>query len=332
MVKYTTTMAFKVSYRGKDGKQTSTVIEAESRAKLFAELQKRGISAIRVEETTAKAKKAKPATPAARKPSPLRGLFAGVVVIALAAAAWYYLLPAIEQVKAKREKKSTRIAEATPELAGQDDGTQQVLPIIEEKLPFWEQANTNGFTEMQVRKWRAHHMPPPAYTNDSALYESRLPYEIFDHPSENKIAFYLVHEPGEGLVGTPTFGHRFINDFLKSLEHPIIVTKDDSPEEAQLKRDMIEIKIELKQRMDAGEDLAEIMLETHNEYQRLAQYKYDIEKELQAFRKRDDVTIEDVDDFVAAANMLLDAKGIAPISLSPIARRMLMRRAGIQAE
>ena len=171
-------------------------------------------------------------------------------------------------------------------------------------------------------------MPPPAYTNDSALYESRLPYEIFDHPAENKIAFYLVHKPGDGLVGMPTFGRRFINDFMKSLEHPIIVTKDDTPEDAQLKRDMIQVKIELKQRMDAGEDIADIMLETHKEYQKLARYKSDIEKELREFRKRDDVTVQDVDDFVAAANKLLDAKGIAPISLSPIARRMLMRRSG----
>lgn len=328
-------MAFKVSYRGNNGAQQSIIIDAASRPQLFAELQKRGISAIRVEETTGKPNKAKPSpsTPSARKPSPLRGLLAGLLVISLAVAAWFYLLPTLEQVKAKKDKKPALIAQVAPETAEPGaDSAQPIIPAVEKKVPFWEQANTNGFSEMQMRKWRAHHMPPPAYTNDSALYESRLPYEIFDHPSENKIAFYLVHTPGEGLVGTPTFGHRFVNDFLKSLEHPIIVTKDDSPEDAQLKRDMIEVKIELKQRMDAGEDLADIMLETHNEYQRLARYKYDIEKELQDFRKRSDVTIEDVDDFVTAANILLDAKGIAPISLSPIARRMLMRRSGIQSE
>ena len=40
-------MAFKVSYRGNNGAQQSIIIDAASRPQLFAELQKRGISAIR---------------------------------------------------------------------------------------------------------------------------------------------------------------------------------------------------------------------------------------------------------------------------------------------
>lgn len=322
---------FSVTYRGNDGRLDVVQIAAEDRQGVFQELAKRGISAVRIEEATGKAKSRKNAVPKKSGKSPVigKGLIAGVIVVAAAVAGWYFLSTTkTDAPEEKKSKKQSRITEVTPSLS-----TQRVESVVvEKKVPFWEQADTNGFTVMQQRKWRAHHMPAPAYTNDSALYESRLPYEIFDHSSENRIAFYLTHKPGDGLVGTPTFGQRFVNDFLKSLEHPIIVTKDDTPEQAQLKRDMIQVKIDLKQRLDAGEDIAEIMLETHKEYQKLARYKNDIEKELREFRKNPDATLQDVDDFVAAANKLLETKGIAPISLSPIARRMLMRRSGLPVE
>lgn len=325
-------MTYTITYRNKDGRQEQMQIEAPDRSAVFAELSKRGISAIRVEEATGKVKPLKPASANGKKaPAVIKGLVAGAIVVVAAGAAWYFLSPKAETTT--WENKGTKPGAAEKAKTSLAAHTNTVTrPVAEKKIPFWEQADTNGFTVMQQRKWRAHHMPPPAYTNDSALYESRLPYEIFNHPSENRIAFYLTHRPGDGLVGTPTFGKRFVNDFLKSLEHPIVVTKDDTPEQAQLKRDMIQVKIDLKQRLDAGEDISAIMLETHKEYQKLARYKSDIEKELREFRKNPDATLQDVDDFVTAANKMLEAKGIAPISLSPIARRMLMRRSGLPAK
>ena len=115
-------MAFKVSYRGESGAQESIIIDAATRPQLFAELQKRGISAIRVEETYCKPKKAKPApsTPSPRKPSPFRGLFAGLIVIALAVAAWFYLLPTLEEIKETARKLASKtIAEPSSQEKGE---------------------------------------------------------------------------------------------------------------------------------------------------------------------------------------------------------------------
>ena len=47
-------MKFLISYRSNDGKQDQTVIEAESRNAVFSELEKRGMSAIRIEEANGK--------------------------------------------------------------------------------------------------------------------------------------------------------------------------------------------------------------------------------------------------------------------------------------
>ena len=204
-------------------------------------------------------------------------------------------------------------------------------PAAAKKPPrFWEvdAAHTNGFTEMQMRKWRKEHMPPPGYTNNAVLTRPKPKYAIFNHKCENLIAAYLTLRAGDGMIGTPILGERFRQEFLKSLEEPIIVTADDSPENAQLKRDMIATKIDLKARMDAGEDICKIINDTHREVQDLARYKNMLQKEIRDAAKNPDMTMEDVDNLVNAANMLLDEKGIAPITIGPITRRLIQRRKG----
>lgn len=195
---------------------------------------------------------------------------------------------------------------------------------------FWEvdAAHTNGFTGMQMRKWRKEHMPPPGYTNNAVLTRPKPKYAIFNHKCENLIAAYLTLRPGDGMIGTPILGERFRKEFLKSLETPIVVTEDDSPEDAQLKRDMIATKIDLKARMDAGEDICKIINDTHREVQDLSRYKTMLQKEISDAAKNPEMTMQDVDDLVEAANKMLEAKGIAPIALGPISRRLIQRRKG----
>ena len=130
------------------------------------------------------------------------------------------------------------------------------------------------------------------------------------------------------MIGTPVLGERFRQQFLKSLEEPIIVTADDTPEAAQLKRDMIATKIDIKARMDAGEDICKIISDTHKEVQDLARYKAVLQMEVRAAAKNPEMTMQDVDDLVEAANKMLDAKGIAPMKLGPISRRLIQRRKG----
>jgi hypothetical protein len=93
---------------------------------------------------------------------------------------------------------------------------------------------------------------------------------------------------------------------------------------------MIATKIDLKARMDAGEDICKIINDTHREVQDLARYKNMLQKEISDAAKNPDMTMEDVDNLVNAANMLLDEKGIAPITIGPITRRLIQRRKGFK--
>lgn len=317
-------MNWSVTYRANDGKQTVEVFEAENRESLFKELASKGIAAIRIEQETSK----RPQTKTRRSaPNVLRGVVAGAIIIALATGAWYLLKQMEDEpVHKTKGKNPSRIVEATPKTSASSlESTAE--PAVPKEVPYWERESPEGLTFRQKMKWNIHHRAPAAYTNNTSQTEPRPAYAIFDTRSDNSIAALLTVPPGTAAVGDPEYELWFTRDFLKSLETPIIVTKDDTPEEAQLKRDMIAAKIDLKARYDAGEDIALIMKETREELQRLSVYRTEIESAFREMTSKPGITEQDVDDFVESANIMLEAKGIAPMTLGPIAKRRLLRKA-----
>ena len=257
----------------------------------------------------------------------MRGIAAGAIVIALAAGSWYLLKQShVESAHNVKEKKTSRIVEATPAIPARSVAPTPEPPPPKE-VPYWERESPEGLTFRQKMKWNIHHRPPAAYTNNTSQTEQPPAYAIFDTRSDNSIAALLTVPPGTAAVGDPEYELWFTRDFLKSLETPIIVTKDDTPEEAQLKRDMIAAKIDLKARYDAGEDIALIMKETREELQRLSVYRTEIESAFREMTSKHGITEQDVDDFVESANIMLEAKGLAPMTLGPIAKRRLLRKA-----
>ena len=316
-------MNWSVTYRAKDGRQTVDLFEAESREALFKVLAGKGITAIRIEQGTPK----RPLK-GAHKSSPkfARGIIAGAIVVAATVGVWYFLgLKQGEPRPENKAKKTARIAEVTPEIASKS--VEQAPEPPPKEVPYWERESPEGLTFRQKMKWSIHHRAPAAYTNNTSQTEPRPAYAIFDTRSDNSIAALLTVPPGTAAVGDPEYELWFTQDFLKSLETPIIVTKDDTPEEAQLKRDMIAAKIDLKARYDAGEDIARIMKNTREELHRLSIYKSEIESAFREMASKPGLTEEDIDDFIDSANIMLDSKGIAPMTFGPLAKMRLLRKA-----
>lgn len=196
----------------------------------------------------------------------------------------------------------------------------------QKKLHFWEvdAAYTNGFSEVQVRKWLKEHRPPPGYTNDAAIMRAPAKYAIFPHEVENKLAALLTLEPGQSIIGSLDL-QNVQADFLKSCEVPIVVTDEDTPETAALKNLMNEVKVELKERIAEGERLEDIISETQKEYQRLAQCRREVMLAIHDLKKEGIASEQELDDVLTAANRLLEEKGIAPIELGAISRQMFLR-------
>lgn len=274
MVKYPITMAFKVSYRGKSGGQESIIIEAESRSQLFAELQKRGISAIRVEETSGKAKKSKPApaVPSARKPSPFRGVLAGLLVIALAVAAWFYLLPTLEQVKAKKDKKPSLIAEVAPEIAEPTPVEEEPTPepVTPEPPPFVKRPGALQLPNGQVITFRP---PPPGqektvwvhgrkYIADSeGNFYDASPVPTFDNRFENAMESMSV--VGKGILPAAALSISK-DDIAKYLASPIVINDDDPEDVVEKKIATAEMKELLREYITDGGTWEDFVMEVSN--------------------------------------------------------------------
>ena len=261
----------------------------------------------------------RPVGGAKKSPSIMRGAFAAFAVVALAAGAWWWLARRAPEPVAPEKPK--RPAKASPPAA--EKPTPQTKPkdyssldnIQLRRLP---ESETNNLTEAQVKYWRMFHpWPPPDKDQPKAKHGK---YHIFETRADNEIAFVLATEPGTMVIGNRSVGPDFESRFLKSLEKPIIVSKDDSEYEQNLKRAVIEAKLNLKDALDRGEDIGKIMDEARAELQKLARYRAQLEKEATVMLHRGEIGAADAEDVIKAVNKMLEEKGIAPIELNSMSR------------
>lgn len=138
---------------------------------------------------------------------------------------------------------------------------------------------------------------------------------LFHTPSDNKI-FRLLHtKPGAPLLGTMRYDQKFVDEFIASLDEPILINKDDSEDEKRAKTAVQQARQELKEAYDRGEDIVEIMKVTEDELHKLAVYKINLQSEVQKALQDDTLTDQEVRDFAEAANVLLEENGLDPIRL-----------------
>ena len=313
-------MNWKVTYRDREGKRQEEIFKATSRDELFRALSGMGISPIRIEETTEK-----PIPNSSYSRINAKHLaWAGLVVVAVGL---LYLvsvsLRGKEALPPQQERKPTKaIKDVTPAIPRQPE---RIIGEAPQKVdPSARPSKVGEIVNNYVKlpSGELHYIKGEVTNNVAET--SRDWFNVFEHRCENDIACLLTLEPGETLVGTPVYRGRFVKEFLKSLETPIIPSADDPQEIKDLKRMVTEAKIELKAAYDRGEDIEQIMLETRNQMQDLAAYRQALETELFDTIK-DNPSPEDVEDFIKAANQMLASKGIAPMELNPLTRKRLQR-------
>ena len=262
----------------------------------------------------------RPVGGAKKSPSIMRGAFAALAVVALAAGAWWWLMarrapePSAPE-RPKRPAKAPLPAAEKPTPLPKPKDYSSLDNIQLRRLP---ESETNNLTEAQVKYWRMFHpWPPPDKDQPKAKHGK---YHIFETRADNEIAFVLATEPGTMVIGNRSVGPDFENRFLKSLEKPIIVSKDDSEYEQNLKRAVIEAKLNLKDALDRGEDIGKIMDEARAELQKLARYRAQLGKEATVMLHRGEIGAADAEDVIKAVNKMLEEKGIAPIELNSMSR------------
>lgn len=167
------------------------------------------------------------------------------------------------------------------------------------------------------------HKPTGVVTNRVADY-GKSKYSIFENRSDNEIAGILMANPGNAVVGTKRYDKWFEKQFLKSIETPIKVSPDDEPWQADLKKLVMQARLELKEAHDKGEDIAAIMSESRQQLQDLSKYKQSI-KQIYVQNIKECATEQEVADLQKAVNVMLEEKGCAPMNFTPLTKMRLMK-------
>jgi hypothetical protein len=313
------------TYRDKNGSKTSVIIEAEDRAGVFAELKKRGISAISVAEGASN-KKSRKAVGGGASPKGRVFIAAAVAVLIAGVAAWLMWPDAEKPVGEKGESKKQMEAAHVQSIKVKAEPKAEVKPEKPKRLtkkgtpiPDRVQKDARGvYRYPNGQRW----VDP----NDLNIVKHPKPRLLFKNTSENQIAVLLRLDPtrmAPFLIGRRLpYGERFVKDFVKSLdETPVVYDKNDTPEEAALRQAVIETKAELKAAMDRGEDIAKIMNDTQKELDRLCQYHNDLKKMVKEAVDNPEFTDKDVEDYVTAANEMLKKQGLNGLTMPNLVNR-----------
>ena len=246
------------------------------------------------------------------------------VVVAVAAAAYFAFRGnrGGQSPRGEPEPSRGKIAEVKPAAApkAEEAVPEAPKPIDPNARPTRVGEVVNGY--VMLPSGRIHRRV--GVITNAVGRQAKAPYAIFKHRCNNEIACYLSLKPGDVLVGTRQYTGRFKDEFLKSIETPIIVAQDDPPEIAQLKRDVVAARLQLKDALDQGEDIEQIMVDTRNELQLLMRVKNSIQHLFNQEVKQCE-TEQDVDDYLEACNKVLAEKGIAPISCNKITKLNILR-------
>ena len=215
---------------------------------------------------------------------------------------------------AERKPDLPKAPRAEPEAAGQK---RRLTPLEKARLAPMH-TNAYGYVINRPHTKVVH-------TNNQALAMLSDAEKVFSNTADRKIAALLTLEPGEMLVGDPTslFGRGFRRKFIESLKQPELVLETDSDEVRTLKRAVIDVKADLKARMDAGEDVCEVMQRAYREAQEIGLYRENLRGEVSRIARDRALSEEDVKDFVAAANKLLSGRGAKPLTMPRTAARRL---------
>lgn len=255
-------------------------------------------------------------------------LLAAAVVAALCAAVVAYFLfrdSGKPVPKAPEKPSGGKIAEVAPAVVTNVSSSSQEEVKRVEIRKLGDGRFMKYVDGKQAWMYPRKSIDPPTRTNGQNRVLS-IEQRIFKYRSDMEIAGLLMAQPGDMAIGDPEYGKFFQKDFLKSLVDPAFPRESDTEEERALKRAVTEVKAELKERYDAGEDLAKIMYDARNELRELGAYKQELEEEVRKRAKDGSLSAEDIDDLVTAANVMLESRGISPIRKGGFLRHQLKLR------
>lgn len=266
---------------------------------------------------------------APKKANVKRGVLAGAIVVLVGIVVIAVMMFSGEEKQDQAvERNKGRIKEVKPALAP----TNAVVET--EKVEYRKLENGKIMKYVDGKKawmYPREDYHGPAVTSGAKRVET-IVTKTFKHTADRQIASLLTIRPGAVVTGGPNYRRTFVKDFLASYENPAIPEPGDTEEQRELKRVVAEVKGELKARYEAGEDIAKIMQDTRNELRQLNVYKRELEQQVRDLSKDGNVSAQDVEDYVNAANKMLSDRGVEPIKVRGFLKyQILMKKQKVEA-
>lgn len=305
---------FSVTYRDNDGRQQAVQISAEDRNSLFEELARRGISAIRVEEASGKAKPRKQ-TPASKSSNGVfKGIVAGAIVIIAGLVVFVVMRPSVQDEERSEQPKKPKesVTEVAPP-APSPVRTEQVeeKPKPEPKEPTLRQ-QMMGLSEDEKLDML-----------EKKLAETPIPKEstnrTFRTGLEQVMGWVFTTELGDAPPPLPNLSNFDLVHIEEILNMTNPVRDTDSDKAADAKETVDFVKKELKKYLEKGGAPQEFLAFYHAELKQAYQERQMVQRQaMQLLREEPDLVF----DFLDKANEGLAAKGIKK---AVIPKRVLLR-------
>ena len=151
--------------------------------------------------------------------------------------------------------------------------------------------------------------------------KSLVPRRIFTYDSEVAIDTLMNMDVGyKSLMILPA---NMDQDFMNSLSAKIEISPDDSEDEIRRKKQMIETKKELAQRVANGEKVSQIAAETLAYYNKIADIRDNLQQEIIEM-ENNGAAGDELEDAYEAANIMLKEYDALPLH-SPKVRKAIIR-------
>ena len=315
-------MKWRVTYRGKDGRQRDESFEAESRTALFKLLEGKGIQAKRIEVDRGERK-------ASMSKISLKALAAcALVVVAIGGIAyWLTQKPSTAETEAKKPTRPAKIATATPSVpkpvkaSTTNAQTKVEKPDKPEPPPFQKRPGA-----MQLPNGKVLTFPAPKEGEIRKVYAYGHMYEC-DHLGNFKDVTprKLFHTAFEGnFLALAVEGKSFIPAFLTGLDQnevKEILKKNYQPIGDETEEEMAQLKAyddmrcAALQYMEEGGSFDDFVMDFANYEKKSRETNAMCLREVMTLCKEG--KIQEAKVMAEAATKLMEQKGLRPFKLPP---------------
>ena len=255
--------------------------------------------------------------PSSRKTSPTRGkrldvaqmlLIAVMPAIAVFLLALFYQKPDQKQSEGQKKKEGSRIKTIVTT-------NVQVKSANSEKMHFgvphseWVKLSHVQKVALGQAAYDAEAAKTdPTYMDRKKAHDAEVAARPFKYMSENVVANIFSLKPSDNVL-MYEFHPKMEEDFLKSFSDEIVINETDSDEIKDLKKNMIYLKPQIRKMMEDGHKLSDILDDYRKTIAKAYTLETNLRRELDKI-KRTATSVDDVNDFIKAANLMLKDVGV----------------------